>query len=308
MSSSTLLLMSWTPSLQDDTKGYRKGHEGSTKKNGVQHDYNEHLAHQGSYLQGLDYGNPQCKFRGYIGSRDGRDSSSPQSGYLVCSCTKDKENCGKFMALDQRQIQARYYVSSVTYLNDENMKKHIRTLEVFSNKYAYFAYIGSNILHASKDFDMFWTKWEGKENKRVDFYCTDFKLEFLIFQNDATWDGSILSYEVYRGHLRMDGRTMANLEMVTDSEDGGTTGKLLPASLCWRLSLKSMRSILHQHSQLRIPKPQAQHHGPINAAKTIATTCADKDPTKKRVAEDDIGSESSNAKKKVVAVKIEKDT
>ncbi|GJT67588.1 hypothetical protein Tco_1019068 [Tanacetum coccineum] len=29
---------------------------------------------------------------------------------------------------------------------------------------------------------------------------------------------------------------------------------------------------------------------PINAAKTIATTCADKDPTKKRVAEDDIGS------------------
>ncbi|GJX81053.1 ATP-dependent DNA helicase PIF1-like protein [Tanacetum coccineum] len=47
---------------------------------------------------------------------------------------------------------------------------------------------------------------------------------------------------------------------------------------------------------------------PINAAKTIATTCADKDPTKKRVAEDDIGSESSNAKKKAVAVKIEKDT
>ncbi|GJY84422.1 hypothetical protein Tco_0497798 [Tanacetum coccineum] len=47
---------------------------------------------------------------------------------------------------------------------------------------------------------------------------------------------------------------------------------------------------------------------PINAAKTIATTCADKDPTKKRVAEDDIGSESSNAKKKDVALKIEKDT
>ncbi|GKA62127.1 hypothetical protein Tco_0761646, partial [Tanacetum coccineum] len=34
---------------------------------------------------------------------------------------------------------------------------------------------------------------------------------------------------------------------------------------------------------------------PINADKTIATTCADKDPKKKRVAEDDIESESSNA-------------
>ncbi|GJX76698.1 putative retrotransposon protein [Tanacetum coccineum] len=124
MSSSTLLLMSWTPSLQDDTKGYRKGHEGSTKKNGVQHDYNEHLAHQGSYLQGLDYGNPQCKFHGYIDSRDGRDSSSPQSGK---------------------------YLHGLSY---------------------YYSICIATFHH----------RWEGKENKGVDFYCTDFKLEFVIFQ------------------------------------------------------------------------------------------------------------------------------
>ncbi|GJS10949.1 hypothetical protein Tco_0367745 [Tanacetum coccineum] len=72
------------------------------------------------------------------------------------------------------------------------------------------------------EYVQFWDDWwEGKENKGVDFYCTYFKLEFVIFQNDATRDGSILSYEVYRGCLGTDGHTMANLEMVTDSEDGG---------------------------------------------------------------------------------------
>nr|GEX17680.1 nuclear transcription factor Y subunit B-10-like isoform X1 [Tanacetum cinerariifolium] len=45
--------------MEGDTKGSGKGHEGSARKDGVRHDYNEHLAHQGSYLQGLDYGNPQ---------------------------------------------------------------------------------------------------------------------------------------------------------------------------------------------------------------------------------------------------------
>ncbi|GJX59910.1 hypothetical protein Tco_0291300 [Tanacetum coccineum] len=98
-------------------------------------------------------------------------------------------------------------------------------------------------------------RWEGKENKGVDFYCTDFKLEFVIFQDTEATSSSSRSV------------TPRDLE---SQKDENTT--------------------------------------PINAAKTIATTCADKDPTKKRVAEDDIGSESSNAKKKAVALKIEKDT
>ena len=43
--------------------------------------------------------------------------------------------------------------------------------------------------------------------------------------DDALRNGSILPYEVFRGCLRMDGQTMANLEIFSNSEDGGTSGK-----------------------------------------------------------------------------------
>ncbi|GJW30014.1 hypothetical protein Tco_0046889 [Tanacetum coccineum] len=199
MSSSTLLLMSWTPSLQDDTKGYRKGHEGSTKKNGVQHDYNEHLAHQGSYLQGLDYGNPQVNFLMRSVTRYRRHKlrkfTYMKHVYYFCASMECSANSMAILIVEMEEILLR------------------------PNQWKVYG--------IRPDFEVFWNKWEGKENKGVDFYCTDFKLEFVIFQNDATRNGSILSYEVYRGCLGKDGHIMANLEMVTDSEDGGTTGKLM---------------------------------------------------------------------------------
>ncbi|GKB22252.1 zinc finger, CCHC-type containing protein, partial [Tanacetum coccineum] len=39
--------------------------------------------------------------------------------------------------------------------------------------------------------------WEGKENKGVDFYCTDFKLEFVIFQTMA--EEYALSFDNFKG-------------------------------------------------------------------------------------------------------------
>ncbi|XP_071726754.1 DNA mismatch repair protein MSH7 [Rutidosis leptorrhynchoides] len=43
---------------------------------------------------------------------------------------------------------------------------------------------------------------------------------------DALRNGSILPYEVYKGCLRMDGPTMANLEIFSNNVDGGTSGTL----------------------------------------------------------------------------------
>ncbi|KAJ0540686.1 putative DNA mismatch repair protein MutS/MSH [Helianthus annuus] len=44
--------------------------------------------------------------------------------------------------------------------------------------------------------------------------------------DDALRNGSIHPYEVYRGCLRMDGQTMANLEIFSNNADGGTSGTL----------------------------------------------------------------------------------
>ncbi|KAI3709518.1 hypothetical protein L2E82_39280 [Cichorium intybus] len=44
--------------------------------------------------------------------------------------------------------------------------------------------------------------------------------------DDALKNGNILPYEVYRGCLRMDGQTMANLEIFSNNADGGTSGTL----------------------------------------------------------------------------------
>ncbi|XP_076949725.1 DNA mismatch repair protein MSH7-like [Bidens hawaiensis] len=44
--------------------------------------------------------------------------------------------------------------------------------------------------------------------------------------DDALQNGSLFPYEVYRGCLRMDGQTMANLEIFSNSEDGGPSGTL----------------------------------------------------------------------------------
>ncbi|KAK9058783.1 hypothetical protein SSX86_023626 [Deinandra increscens subsp. villosa] len=45
-----------------DTKGSAKGQEGLARKDGMLPDHSAQLAHQGSYLQGLDYGNPQASY------------------------------------------------------------------------------------------------------------------------------------------------------------------------------------------------------------------------------------------------------
>nr|XP_043629130.1 DNA mismatch repair protein MSH7 [Erigeron canadensis] len=44
--------------------------------------------------------------------------------------------------------------------------------------------------------------------------------------DDALRNGSILPYEVYKGCLRMDGQTMANLEIFSNTVDGGISGTL----------------------------------------------------------------------------------
>ncbi|CAI9098084.1 OLC1v1034665C1 [Oldenlandia corymbosa var. corymbosa] len=45
--------------MEGDTKGSAKGGEGSSKRDGVQLNPNSQLGHQGSYTQGINYGNSQ---------------------------------------------------------------------------------------------------------------------------------------------------------------------------------------------------------------------------------------------------------
>ncbi|KAL3358434.1 hypothetical protein AABB24_015518 [Solanum stoloniferum] len=45
--------------MEGDTKGTSKAADGSTKRDGMQHGPNSQLAHQGSYSQGMNYGNSQ---------------------------------------------------------------------------------------------------------------------------------------------------------------------------------------------------------------------------------------------------------
>ncbi|XAR50988.1 hypothetical protein NMG60_11005473 [Bertholletia excelsa] len=47
--------------MEGDTKGSAKGGEGSSKKDGVQPGQNAQLAHQGSFSQGMNYGNSQSQ-------------------------------------------------------------------------------------------------------------------------------------------------------------------------------------------------------------------------------------------------------
>ncbi|KVI09537.1 Histone-fold [Cynara cardunculus var. scolymus] len=46
---------------EGDTKGSGKGHEGSSRKDGMQPSHNPQLAHQNSYPQGLNYANSQSQ-------------------------------------------------------------------------------------------------------------------------------------------------------------------------------------------------------------------------------------------------------
>lgn len=43
--------------------------------------------------------------------------------------------------------------------------------------------------------------------------------------DDVLKNGDITPYEVYKGCLRMDGQTLVNLEIFSNSADGGTSGK-----------------------------------------------------------------------------------
>ncbi|KAI3683782.1 hypothetical protein L1987_84297 [Smallanthus sonchifolius] len=56
--------------MEGDTKGSAKGQEGLARRDGMQPDHSARLAHQGSYLQGLDYGNPQGQ---HVVPMQGRD-------------------------------------------------------------------------------------------------------------------------------------------------------------------------------------------------------------------------------------------
>ncbi|KAK4391641.1 DNA mismatch repair protein MSH7 [Sesamum angolense] len=48
-----------------------------------------------------------------------------------------------------------------------------------------------------------------------------------LMLNDVIRNGDILSYEVYKGFLRMDGQTLVNLEIFNNNADGGTLYKYL---------------------------------------------------------------------------------
>lgn len=45
--------------------------------------------------------------------------------------------------------------------------------------------------------------------------------------DDDIRNGDILPYEVYRGWLRMDGQTIINLEIFSNTVDGGSSGKCI---------------------------------------------------------------------------------
>ncbi|KAL8507194.1 hypothetical protein ACS0TY_017922 [Phlomoides rotata] len=47
-----------------------------------------------------------------------------------------------------------------------------------------------------------------------------------LMLNDVIRNGDILSYEVYKGFLRMDGQTLVNLEIFSNNTDGGPSGTL----------------------------------------------------------------------------------
>ncbi len=40
-------------------------------------------------------------------------------------------------------------------------------------------------------------------------------------------NGVLLSYEVFRGSLRLDGQSIANLELLENKDDGGRAGQIL---------------------------------------------------------------------------------
>ena len=48
--------------------------------------------------------------------------------------------------------------------------------------------------------------------------------------DDVLRNGDIFPYQVYRGCLRMDGQTLINLEIFSNTADGGPSGKC-PLSL-----------------------------------------------------------------------------
>jgi DNA mismatch repair protein MSH6 len=43
-------------------------------------------------------------------------------------------------------------------------------------------------------------------------------------------NGVLLSYEVFRGSLRLDGQSIANLELLENKDDGGRAGQTLFSS------------------------------------------------------------------------------
>lgn len=55
----------------------------------------------------------------------------------------------------------------------------------------------------------------------------DYWILISLQLDDVLRNGDILTYEVYRGFLRMDGQTLVNLEIFSNSADGGPSGKFL---------------------------------------------------------------------------------
>lgn len=49
-------------------------------------------------------------------------------------------------------------------------------------------------------------------------------LMVLMQQDDVLRNGDVLSYQVYKGYLRMDGQTLVNLEIFGNNADGGASG------------------------------------------------------------------------------------
>nr|GEU51396.1 hypothetical protein [Tanacetum cinerariifolium] len=82
---------------------------------------------------------------------------------------------------------------------------------------------------------------------------------------------------------------------------------ILPSTTLTKHDTEATSSAILSVTPLDLESQKDENTTPINTVKIIATTSGDNDPKKKRPAEDGIGSESSNGKKLLVEVKIEKD-
>ncbi|XP_011078349.1 DNA mismatch repair protein MSH7 isoform X2 [Sesamum indicum] len=89
-----------------------------------------------------------------------------------------------------------------------------------------------NIIESSRYFNGFSDSWhhisDGAMLGDLELCALGGLISHLsrLMLNDVIRNGDILSYEVYKGFLRMDGQTLVNLEIFSNNADGGPSGTL----------------------------------------------------------------------------------